>query len=210
MKIRYEAKNFPNYEIQVGIDEAGAGPLMGPVVACALILPDHLENFWSDVRDSKKLSEKNRYRLNSLIREHAKDYSIGYVSEKQIDEINILQARMLAMRRAVVDLGMFNDIDLLLVDGNRFESVFDIPHVTIVKGDDKYLSIAAASIVAKCERDSMVEKLHEKYPMFGWDKNKGYGTSDHIKNIKKYGITKYHRKTFGVCSSAKEFDENLL
>ncbi len=178
---------------EVGVDEAGAGPLMGPVVAAAVVLSNERSN---ELRDSKKLSEKKRNELQQYIRDNAEDYAIAFVDEREIDEINILNARIKAMNKAIGKLKLIDFIDLTLIDGNRFYPQWDMPYKTIIGGDDLYKSISAASILAKYERDKYIVKLHDEYPMYEWNKNKGYGTKNHIAAIKKYGITPYHRKTF--------------
>jgi ribonuclease HII len=172
-------------------DEAGAGCLAGAVVAAAVVLP---KDFYHPLlKDSKKMSEKNRDIVFKYIVDNALEYSITEVDNNKIDEINILQARFLAM-----DLGIkkLKNVDYLLVDGNRFYDNYPINYSTVIKGDSKYQGIAAASVLAKVYRDELMSKLHLEFPMYNWCKNKGYGVKDHYTAIEKYGITKYHRRTF--------------
>jgi ribonuclease HII len=178
--------------IEAGCDEAGRGCLAGPVVASAVILP---ENFKHKVlNDSKKLSEKDRESTKTVILESAISWGIGVVSPKEIDEINILNASFLAMHRAIDQLKI--KPELLLIDGNRFNPYKDTEHLCIVKGDGKYFSIAAASVLAKTHRDDLMKQLDQKHPEYGWVNNKGYPTKKHRDAIFKNGITKYHRKSF--------------
>ena len=178
--------------IEAGCDEAGRGCLAGPVFAAAVILP---ENFVCEqLNDSKKLTEKKRYELRPLIEENAIAWGIGIVTEKEIDEINILQASFLAMHRAVESLLI--QPQHLLIDGNRFKPFENIPHTTIVKGDGKMLSIAAASVLAKTYRDDYMMNIHNEFPMYNWDSNKGYPAKSHREAIKEFGPCKYHRMTF--------------
>lgn len=179
-------------KIEAGCDEAGRGPLAGPVFAAAVIWPQNL--LIDEIRDSKKLNEKQRIKLHSLIEENAIDYAVSMVSESIIDKINILNASILAMHNSLSELT--DDFNLILVDGNRFKAFGDIEYETIVKGDDKYLSIAAASILAKFYRDEHMLQLHKIYPQYGWNTNKGYPTKKHIEAIQKYGISEFHRKSF--------------
>lgn len=180
--------------IEAGCDEAGRGCLAGPVFAAAVILPDTFSN--DILNDSKKLSEKKRYLLRETIEKEAIAWSIGIVDHKEIDEINILNASFLAMHRAINQLK--TKPEHLLIDGNRFNVYNGIEHSCIIKGDGKFLSIAAASILAKTYRDDFMLSIHEKYPNFDWNKNKGYPTKKHRLAIQKYGITPYHRKSFGL------------
>ena len=179
------------FEVVCGIDEAGRGPLAGPVFAAAVILPEGLEDI--GINDSKKLSEKKRESLFELICEKAVSYGIGTASEAEIDEINILNAAFLAMRRAVEQLNI--KPDLALVDGNR-EPHTGIKEYTIVKGDSKSISIAAASILAKVSRDRYMKELDEKYPQYQFKKHKGYPTALHYEMIREYGISPVHRRSF--------------
>ena len=178
--------------IEAGCDEAGRGCLSGPVVAAAVILP---KKFKSELlNDSKLLSEKKRDELRPLIEEKALAFAVGIVWNEEIDKINILKASFLAMHRALDQLNITPEH--LLIDGNRFTPYHEINHSCIVKGDSKYMSIAAASVLAKTYRDDLMQKLHEEYPMYEWLKNKGYPTKQHRAFIKEFGACEYHRKTF--------------
>jgi len=184
---------FYNLEIIVaGTDEAGRGCLAGPVTAAAVVLPKHFQN--KILNDSKILSLKNRGLLKMQIKQEALTYGVAHVFMQEIDEINILNASILAMHKALQKLKF--DPHHIIVDGNKFKSYKEIPHECIIKGDGKYMSIAAASILAKTYRDDFMEKIHEEFPMYNWKKNKGYPTKEHRAAIEKYGITKYHRKSF--------------
>jgi len=182
----------PNNEFEAGIDEAGRGCLAGPVTAAAVIMPKSFE--LSTVDDSKKLSHEQRLELRSVIEKEALAYSVVHISHQVIDQINILQATFKAMHQCVDELSIRPE--LLLIDGNRFPAYLGIIHQCIVKGDAKYQSIAAASILAKTYRDEYMEKLHRKYPQYGWISNKGYPTNKHRSAIKEFGPTKYHRTSF--------------
>lgn len=181
-------------KIEAGCDEAGRGCLAGPVVAAAVILPKDYKNQMLD--DSKKLNEKKRDALRIEIMRDALAWGIGVVSNEEIDKINILNASFLAMHRAIDQLKL--NPELLLIDGNRFKPYHDLPYHMIVKGDGKYLSIAAASILAKTERDAIMQKLHKEFPDYDWNKNKGYPTRKHILAVEQLGQTPYHRKSFHV------------
>lgn len=174
-----------------GVDEAGRGPLAGPVCAAAVILPEHLE--LPGLTDSKKLTDKKRRELFPLIQEQAIAYGIGFATEQEIDEINILQATFLAMQRALDQLNVRPD--LALIDGNR-EKDFGLPVKTVVKGDSLSANIAAASILAKVTRDNLMVELAEKYPQYGFDIHKGYGTKAHYAALREYGASAIHRMTF--------------
>jgi len=179
------------YKSVCGVDEAGRGPLAGPVCAAAVILPEGV--IIDGVNDSKKLSEKKRESLFDVIREQALSYSIAYATVDEIEEINILNATMLAMHRAIDDLEI--KADYAMIDGNKIPPI-DIDAECIVKGDAKSMSIACASILAKVSRDRLLYKYAEEYPMYGFDKHKGYGTKVHREAILKYGPCPYHRKSF--------------
>ena len=179
-------------KIEVGCDEAGRGCLAGPVVAAAVILPKNFKH--PLLNDSKQLSEKNRILLRTEIKEQAIGYAIGIVDHKKIDEINILNASILAMHRALDQIK--KPFDSILVDGNRFKKYNKSEHHCIIKGDGKYLCIAAASILAKTYRDDLMKKLHLKHPQYQWENNKGYPTKSHRAAIKKIGVSQYHRKSF--------------
>ncbi len=182
--------------IEAGCDEAGRGCLAGPVYAAAVILPQDFSN--DLLNDSKQLSEKQRYALREVIEREALAWAVGVVSADEIDKINILRASILAMHRAVAQLKIRPQH--LLIDGNRFMPYEDIPHTTVVKGDATYMSIAAASILAKTYRDDYMLRIHEEYPQYHWNKNKGYPAPIHREAIRKYGTTPYHRLTFQLLS----------
>ncbi len=180
--------------IEAGCDEAGRGCLAGAVYAAAVILPPDFEN--EQLNDSKQLSEKQRYALRQVIEQEAIAWAIGIVSPEEIDKINILNASFLAMHRAIAQLKTVPEH--LLIDGNRFNPYPNISHTTIVKGDGKYLSIAAASILAKTYRDDYMNRLHEEFPYYDWDHNKGYPTKKHRAAIALHGTTPYHRMSFNL------------
>lgn len=180
--------------IEAGCDEAGRGCLAGPVYAAAVILPKDYRN--EQLNDSKQLSEKKRYLLRTEIEHDAIDWAIGTVSPSEIDEINILNASFLAMHRALDRLKVRPEA--LLIDGNRFKAYRDLPHSTIIKGDGKYMSIAAASILAKTYRDDYMKQIHSEYPQYGWNANKGYPARAHRQAILHYGTTPYHRLSFNL------------
>lgn len=190
-----KAKLLPYYQknkIEAGCDEAGRGCLAGPVFAAAVILPAGFEN--ELLNDSKKLTEKQRKKLRPVIEKEAISWAVEAVSNKEIDEVNILNASFLAMNRAVRKLKI--KPEYLLIDGNRFRPQTDIPFSCMIKGDGRFFSIAAASILAKTYRDDFMEQIHNDFPEYDWNINKGYPTLKHRKAIQKYGITKYHRKSF--------------
>ncbi len=178
--------------IECGTDEAGRGCLAGPVTAAAVILKDDFKN--EILNDSKQLSEKNRNSLRSIIENEALCFGVTHVMMKEIDEINILNASILGMHRSIEQLKTLPEH--IAVDGNKFKPFGDIPYECVIKGDGKFLNIAAASILAKTYRDEFMAKIHEEFPMYNWKKNKGYPTREHREAIRKYGITKYHRKSF--------------
>ncbi len=183
---------FNKNGIEAGCDEAGRGPLAGPVFASSVIWPKSL--LVPEIDDSKKLNEKKRILLRDYIERNAVDFHVAMIDIDEIARINILNAAIKAMHLALDGLSVkFNRI---LVDGNRFKDYKNIEYHTVIKGDGKYLSIAAASILAKTYRDDYMQKLHKEYPLFQWSKNKGYGTKAHREAILKYGLTKYHRKKF--------------
>ncbi|MEC7263013.1 MAG: ribonuclease HII [Bacteroidota bacterium] len=177
---------------EAGTDEAGRGCLAGPVTAAAIILPKGFKN--PILNDSKQLSETKRDFLRPILEKESIAFGVCHVFEDEIDEINILNASILAMHRAL-NL-MTHPPSFILVDGNRFKPYPNIEHECIVKGDSKFMSIAAASVLAKTHRDEYMEKIHEEFPMYNWKKNKGYPTKEHREAIKQYGLTKYHRKSF--------------
>ncbi|MDD3161804.1 MAG: ribonuclease HII [Bacteroidales bacterium] len=178
--------------IEAGCDEAGRGCLAGSVFAAAVILPKDFRN--ELLNDSKQLTEKQRYLLRPVIEREALAWAVGIVSPEEIDQINILNASILAMHRAVDQLNVRPET--LIIDGNRFKKYKDLPHTCVIKGDGKYLSIAAASILAKTYRDDYMLRLHEEYPLYDWKNNKGYPTKKHRCGIQQYGTTPYHRMTF--------------
>ena len=183
---------FSKDKIEAGCDEAGRGCLAGPVFAAAVILPEDFSH--PLLNDSKQLSEKKRNLLRPYIEEHALEWAVGVCSPEEIDSINILNASFLAMHKAVNKLGQIPE--LLLIDGNRFKPYKNILHKCVVNGDQKYSNIAAASILAKTYRDDYMESIHQKFPIYDWKNNKGYGTMHHIEMIRKYGKTIFHRKSF--------------
>lgn len=180
--------------IEAGCDEAGRGCLAGAVYAAAVILPQDFRN--DLLNDSKQLTERQRYALREIVEREALAWAVGVVTPQEIDEINILNASFLAMHRAIDQLTVRPQH--LLIDGNRFKKYPDIPHTTVVKGDGKYLSIAAASILAKTYRDDYMNRLHEEFPCYGWDRNKGYPTKEHRAAIAAHGTTPYHRLSFNL------------
>lgn len=184
--------NFSKYKFECGTDEAGRGCLAGPVTAAAVILPLNFEN--KLLNDSKQLSEKKRDNLKPIIETEAITFGIAHVFQKEIDSINILNASILAMHKSITQL--ITIPEFIIVDGNKFKPYKNIPFETIIKGDSKYMSIAAASILAKTYRDLYMCEIHEEFPMYNWKQNKGYPTIEHRDAIRKYGITKYHRKSF--------------
>lgn len=193
MDYLYEQNAFnAGYKVICGIDEAGRGPLAGPVYAATVVLPLGIEI--DGLNDSKKLTEKKREELFDVIREVALDYSIGVATEKEIDEINILNATFLAMHRAVE--GLKNKPDYALIDGNQYPKIPFVMEETVVKGDAKSMSIAAASILAKVSRDRFMLEMANKYPQYQFEKHKGYGTKVHYEAIKEYGPSPIHRLTF--------------
>ncbi|MBF7092519.1 ribonuclease HII [Flavobacterium sp. ALJ2] len=204
--------NFSGYNLESGTDEAGRGCLAGPVTAAAVILPLHFEN--KTLNDSKQLSEKARENLKHIIEDQAISFAITHLHPNEIDEINILNASMKGMQECILKLNQIPEF--IIVDGNRMlnaklglknttgkqfsqeeiELLKSIPNQSIIKGDAKFLSIAAASVLAKTYRDEYMNKIHEEFPMYNWKKNKGYPTKEHREAIKKYGPTKYHRMSF--------------
>jgi ribonuclease HII len=200
------ALNFSGHCYETGTDEAGRGCLAGPVTAAAVILP---EDFSMDnLNDSKQLTEKLREQLRPLIQEKALCYHITNIEPDIIDEINILNASIKAMQECITKLSPAPQY--IIVDGNRFKPINNIPYSCIIKGDSKYLSIAAASVLAKTYRDEYMNRIHEEYPMYNWKKNKGYPTLEHREAIRKYGITKYHRKSFRLLHEQLEINFDML
>lgn len=193
---------YSELELECGTDEAGRGCLAGPVTAAAIILP---EDFELDLlNDSKQLSEKIREKLKPLIEEKAISFAVTHLEPIIIDKINILNASIKAMQESIVRL---NPTPLyIIVDGNRFKPINNIPYSTIVKGDSKYMSIAAASVLAKTYRDEYMNKIHEEFPMYNWKQNKGYPTKEHREAIREYGTTKYHRMSFRLLPEQLKLD----
>jgi len=188
--------------VEAGCDEVGRGCLAGPVVASAVILPSDYQNPW--INDSKKLSRSNRKELIGEIKEKAISWAIAEASVEEIDRINILNASFLAMKRAILQLSI--EPQHLLIDGNRWKSDLVISHTCVVKGDGKFMAIAAASILAKVYRDELMESLALDYPKYAWEKNAGYPTKTHRGGIEKYGITQWHRKSFQLLPRQLELD----
>lgn len=195
--------------IECGTDEAGRGCLAGPVTAAAVILPSDFKN--EILTDSKQLSERKRLHLKPIIEQEAIAIGFAHVMMEEIDDINILNASILGMHRSIESLiatlsRKRNYPQHILVDGNSFKPYKDIPYTCVIKGDSKYLPIAAASIIAKTERDHFMLRIHQEYPMYNWAKNKGYPTKEHREAIRKYGITKYHRTSFRLLPEQYELD----
>jgi len=184
--------NFSGFSLEAGTDEAGRGCLSGPVVAAAVILPKDFKHPF--LNDSKQLSEKRREELRPFIEENALAFGVSFIWQEEVDQINVLQASITGMHRAIDQLKITPEF--IIIDGNKFNDYKEIPHKTIVKGDSKYLSIAAASVLAKTYRDEYMEKIHQEYPMYNWAKNKGYPTKEHRDGIREFGATIHHRKTF--------------
>ncbi|WP_288151629.1 ribonuclease HII [uncultured Prevotella sp.] len=193
---------YNDYAIEAGCDEAGRGCLAGSVFAAAVIFPADYHN--ADLNDSKQLSARRRYALREVIERDATDWAVGIVTPEEIDHINILNASILAMHRALDKLAVRPQA--VIVDGNRFKPYGTLPYTTIVKGDGKYLSIAAASILAKTFRDDYMDELDQKYPQYDWKSNKGYPTRKHRKAISRYGTTPYHRMSFNLLGGTGELN----
>lgn len=191
---------YDKYELEAGCDEAGRGCLAGSVYAAAVVFPRGYVN--EELNDSKKLSAHRRYELREIVKRDALAWAVGVVTPEEIDKINILNASILAMHRALDGLKVRPQA--VIVDGNRFKPYHDLPYTTIVKGDGRYLSIAAASILAKTCRDDYMDGLAEEYPQYDWKSNKGYPTKKHREAIRKYGVTLYHRMTFNLLGGTGE------
>ncbi len=194
--------NFSGLANEAGCDEAGRGCLAGPVFAAAVILPPDFKN--DILNDSKQLTEKQRYQLREVIMQEAAAYAVAKLDAEKIDEINILNASIASMHLALDQLVVRPEF--IIVDGNRFRKYHDVPHQTIVKGDGKYLSIAAASVLAKTFRDDFMKQIDKEFPQYNWAKNKGYPTADHRAAIAKYGATPYHRRSFRLLDQQLSFD----
>lgn len=194
--------NYSGIILEAGTDEAGRGCLCGPVVAAAVILPENFEHPF--LNDSKQLTVKQRNELRPFIEKSAIAFGVSFVDEKEVDKINVLQASITGMQRSISQLKP--QPEFIIVDGNKFNSYKDVPHKTIVKGDAKFMSIAAASVLAKTYRDEFMEKIHQEFPMYSWKKNKGYPTKQHRNAIREFGITTYHRKTFRLLPEQLKLD----
>ncbi len=190
--------------IEAGVDEAGRGCLAGPVTAAAVILPPKRLKWFKLLNDSKQLTREVREELRPLIQRDAIAWKVAFADHEEIDRINILNATYLAMHRAIEQLPL--SPQHLIIDGNRFKPFGEIPHCCIVEGDGKYLSIAAASILAKTHRDEFMQQLHTQFPDYGWDHNKAYATAMHRDAIQRHGITPYHRKSFSLCDPQVELE----
>jgi len=193
---------FSKFEFEAGTDEAGRGCLSGPVVAAAVILPFDFRH--ELLNDSKQLTEKQRLLLKPIIEKEAISFGVSFVYQNKIDEINILNASILAMHNSLEKLKIVPEF--IIVDGNRFKNYLNIPHQTIVKGDGKYLSIAAASVLAKTYRDAYMEKIHKEFPNYNWKKNKGYPTKEHRQAIREYGSTEHHRMSYKLLEQQLKLD----
>ena len=191
-KIIMLQRNFSEYRLEAGTDEAGRGCLAGPVVAAAVILSNTFKHPF--LNDSKQLTEKQRLELKPFIEANALAFGVSFVWQHEIDEINILQSSLLAMHKSIYKLKI--KPEFIIVDGNKFKQYESIPHETIVKGDGKYMSIAAASVLAKTYRDEYMEKIHLDFPEYNWKHNKGYPTKQHREVIQEIGITLHHRRSF--------------
>lgn len=214
--------NYSNHELEYGTDEAGRGCLAGPVTAAAILLKKDF--FLENLNDSKQISEKNRFKIRPFIEENAISFSVKNIFNVEIDEINILNASMKAMQECLIEVNP--KPEYVIVDGNRpifsklglqqtngkifsneeIDYLKSIPNTSIIKGDSKYTSIAAASILAKTYRDEYMDKIHEEFPMYNWKKNKGYPTKEHREAIRKYGVTKYHRMSFRLLPEQLSLD----
>ena len=194
--------NFSGFELEAGTDEAGRGCLSGPVVAASVILPKDFHHVL--LNDSKQNSEKNRKKLRPIIEKEAVSFGVSFVSNEEVDALNILQASIEAMHRSIGKMSVIPKF--IIIDGNKFKPYHEIPYQTIVKGDAKYMSIAAASVLAKTYRDDYMEKIHSEFPAYHWKKNKGYPTKQHRKAIQMLGITKHHRKTFKLLPTQLKLD----
>ena len=193
---------YSSFKLECGTDEAGRGCLAGPVTAAAVILSEKFTN--ELLNDSKQLTEVKRDLLKPIIELESISFGVAHIYQEEIDSINILNASILAMHKSIDQL--HHTPQFIIVDGNKFKPYNKIPYETIIKGDGKYMSIAAASVLAKTYRDEYMNKIHEEFPMYNWKQNKGYPTKEHREAIKKYGITKYHRKSFRLLAEQLKFD----
>jgi len=193
---------YSSFKLECGTDEAGRGCLAGPVTAAAVILGEKFTN--ELLNDSKQLTEVKRDILKPIIELESISFGVAHIYQEEIDSINILNASILAMHKSIDQL--YHTPQFIIVDGNKFIPYNKIPYETIIKGDGKYMSIAAASVLAKTYRDEYMNKIHEEFPMYNWKQNKGYPTKEHREAIKKYGITKYHRKSFRLLAEQLKFD----
>jgi ribonuclease HII len=196
------SKNYSSFLLEAGIDEAGRGCLAGPVTAAAVILPIDFEHEF--LNDSKQLSEHKRLLLKPIIESQASTFAVTHLHPEIIDEINILNASIKAMQESILKLS--SSPEYIIVDGNRFKPLQNIPYKCIIKGDSKYMSIAAASILAKTYRDEYMNQIHKEFPMYNWKQNKGYPTLEHREAIRKYGTTKYHRMSFRLLPEQLKLD----
>lgn len=194
--------NYSGHPLEAGTDEAGRGCLSGPVVAAAVILP--LDFHHEFLNDSKQISEAKRKILRPIIEKEALAFGVSFIDHEEVDEINVLQASITGMHRSIDQLSITPEY--IIIDGNKFRNYQEIPHQTIVKGDAKYKSIAAASVLAKTYRDEFMEKIHIEHPQYNWKQNKGYPTKQHRNAIREFGITKYHRKTFRLLPEQLKLD----
>ena len=194
--------NYSGFELEVGTDEAGRGCLSGPVVAAAVILPPDFHH--ELLNDSKQISEAKRKILRPIIEEQAIAFGVSFIHNEEVDELNVLQASLMGMHRSIDQLSVVPEF--IIVDGNKFKPYKEIPFETIVKGDAKFKSIAAASVLAKTYRDDFMEQIHEEFPVYNWKKNKGYPTKEHRAGIAKCGATKYHRKSFKLLPTQLKLD----
>ncbi|WP_369048057.1 ribonuclease HII [Tenacibaculum sp. UWU-22] len=194
--------NYSGFFLEAGTDEAGRGCLSGPVVAAAVILPKNFEN--ELLNDSKQLTEKEREKLRLFIEKTALAYAVSFVYQQEVDQVNVLQASIMGMHRSIDELSITPEF--IIVDGNKFKPYKNVPYQTIVKGDAKFMSIAAASILAKTYRDEYMKKIHQEFPQYNWQQNKGYPTKQHREAIKQFGVTPHHRKTFKLLPDQLKFN----
>ena len=199
---KHDCTELESVDWLIGVDEAGRGCLAGPVTAAAIILPDDFSN--AILNDSKQLSEAKRKQLRPLLEDCSITYGVTHIYMEEIDKINILNASILGMQRSIAQLSP--QPEHISVDGNKFKPYHNIPHTCVIKGDGKYLNIAAASVLAKTYRDDFMEKIHNEFPDYNWKKNKGYPTQEHRDAIVKLGATKYHRKSFKLLPTQLKLD----